>query len=89
MILSLADVTCPIKAVMGMECPTCGTTRAMISLLSLDFKGYLYYNPMAVFLISALALFLIIDKLKHKRIVYFYGVSIVIVNFCYYLSKII
>ena len=44
----LLKITCPILSLTGIPCPTCGTTRALLSLLRGDIKNYLYYQPMAV-----------------------------------------
>ncbi|MBR4305600.1 MAG: DUF2752 domain-containing protein, partial [Ruminiclostridium sp.] len=51
-------------------CPTCGTTRALISLLSLDFAGYFFYNPVAI--LYAVALALIIFDVKGKAVTVYY-----------------
>ena len=37
---------CAFKAVTGHPCPTCGTTRALGRLFSLDVRGALAMNPM-------------------------------------------
>ena len=49
-------VGCPILWLTGFPCPTCGTTRALLALLRLDFHGYLFYQPFAVPLIAAVVL---------------------------------
>jgi len=85
--MAVFKITCPIKAVIGFDCPTCGTTRAMLSLLKLDFEGYLYYNPMAIFLVSAVMLFLFADKFKHKNWIYIYGFAVIAVNLIVYIIK--
>ncbi len=57
------DVSCPILWLTGYPCPTCGCTRAMLSLLRLDFAGYLSYQPLALPLgLSVLGL------LHHRRL---------------------
>lgn len=40
---------CIYKKIFGIECPTCGMTRAIKSLMSLDFESAFKYNNMVVF----------------------------------------
>ena len=54
--LDYFEIGCPIRFFLGIPCPTCGVTRALLSLAHLDFAGYLYYNPMAVPLCAVLLL---------------------------------
>lgn len=51
---NLSYIGCPIRFATGIPCPTCGITRALISLLHLDFAGYFYYLPPALPLIAAI-----------------------------------
>ncbi len=37
---------CIIKLVTGLNCPGCGNTRAVMSLIKLDIKSAFYYNLM-------------------------------------------
>ena len=41
---------CPVQLLLGVPCPGCGTTSACLSLLSLDIRGALSYQP--VFLLN-------------------------------------
>lgn len=52
-IYSWLDITCLLRFVTDVPCPTCGATRAMFSLSRLDFIGYWFYNPMALPLVVA------------------------------------
>ena len=47
-VMFFAGETCLIKAVFNRECPCCGMTRALVSLLSGDFYGYAAQNPFAL-----------------------------------------
>jgi hypothetical protein len=46
---------CPIAALAGLPCPTCGLLRAMVLMARLDFRAALRYHPL-VPLARALAL---------------------------------
>lgn len=50
------NIGCPIRYFIGYPCPTCGITRSILCLLRLDFKGFIYYNPMTVIIILAFIL---------------------------------
>jgi len=39
--------TCPIKAIVGLPCLSCGTTRAGVALSRLDLVGAIFINPLA------------------------------------------
>jgi uncharacterized membrane protein YczE len=39
-------ITCPIKAVTGISCPSCGMTRAWLSLLRLDLVAAWHFHPL-------------------------------------------
>ncbi len=44
LVLSGLRIYCPINLITGLNCPGCGNTRALLSLLRLDFKSMFYYN---------------------------------------------
>ncbi len=44
----LLPIKCPVKYFLGFNCPTCGMTRAMLSLFKGDIKAYAAYNPAAL-----------------------------------------
>lgn len=52
-IYSWLEITCLLRFITDVPCPTCGATRAMFSLARLDFLGYWFYNPMAFPLVIA------------------------------------
>ena len=66
---SVFGIGCPFLYLFGVPCPTCGVSRALLSLLRLDIRGYFYYQPMALPLLVAVWLMLHIKLFHHKRIV--------------------
>ncbi len=55
-VLSFLHIGCPIKALIRVDCPTCGVTRALFSLLKGDFCASIRWHPMAVPLLSVFIL---------------------------------
>ncbi len=86
-IINNLGITCPLLYIFNVPCPTCGITRAMISLIKLDFKEYVKYNPMALFLCIAVILMLNIDFLKRKKLIYIYSISVAVINFIFWIYK--
>ena len=39
---------CPFKFLFHLPCPTCGTTRSLAALASLDLAGSLRFNPLVI-----------------------------------------
>lgn len=37
---------CPFRLIFGIDCPSCGMTRAFFAALRLDFKASLSYHPL-------------------------------------------
>lgn len=59
-------MTCIIRKIIKIPCPTCGVTRAMLSLLTGNIQKYFYYNPMALPLCLAVFLMLAGNRFKIK-----------------------
>lgn len=47
---------CLFKGVLGFDCPSCGMTRAFVSLGHLDFASALRHNPVSLLLMAILLL---------------------------------
>ncbi len=57
---------CPIKHLAGISCPGCGMTRALWSLVTLDFSAALYYHPVS-FVLPGFLVLLILFKVKGMK----------------------
>lgn len=87
-IYSWLDITCLLRFLTGVPCPTCGATRAMFSLTRLDFAGYWFYNPMALPLVVAfLAVFHIRLYPRWSRVVYVYVGIVVVLTVVLYVYR--
>ncbi len=47
---------CIFKSVAGIPCPSCGSTRSVISLMQGDIVQAVLWNPMGLFLLISMAL---------------------------------
>ena len=83
------NITCPIKAIIGINCPTCGMTRAILSLLHGNFDMYFKYNPFA--LPCAISAFLLIHKraFHTNKACDIVAVSVLLMNFVYYIFNLL
>ncbi len=62
--------TCLFKALTGLPCPSCGTTRAVLLLAHGNLRGSLLLNPLGCFFALALVivpLWLFGDALRHRE----------------------
>ena len=44
----ILPIGCPIKYFLHIDCPACGSTRALVALLRGDTASYFLYNPIAL-----------------------------------------
>lgn len=58
----ILPIGCPIKYFLHFDCPACGSTRAIISLLRGDIHSYFTYNP------ASLPLLAVVLFALHKRL---------------------
>lgn len=49
-------ILCPLKNLSGLDCPSCGLTRSVSSLLHLEFSRSLSYHPLGALALTGLAL---------------------------------
>ncbi|NOY23187.1 MAG: DUF2752 domain-containing protein [Acidobacteria bacterium] len=68
---SVPFLPCPFKEMTGYPCPTCGSTRMVLSLFHINFIDAFLWNP-GVFLSGVAAVFWfgygIISQLKRKKL---------------------
>ena len=84
-LLNLLGITCPIKYLLGIRCPTCGVSRALTSLLKFDFGGYIESNPFAIPLVFAVWLLLNASDFQKKRLSTSVAFLILCANLVYFI----
>ncbi len=65
------DLTCPVKDTWGIDCPGCGGTRAVRSIITGNLHNAFIYNPLISFCIlavSAYFLLFLISKIVRKNL---------------------
>ena len=77
--LSLEPGVCMFKRVTGVPCPSCGSTRSVLSILNGDIFGAILWNPIGIIIVFILLVFpfwIIYDVLFRKDTLYrFYNRS--------------
>ncbi len=86
-VIGIFEIGCPILYFFNIECPTCGVTRALISLIRLDFNGYIMYHPLALPLIVAVWIFFHGKIIKRKRTAYLIAGAILFLNTALYIMR--
>ena len=54
-------IGCPLRQLFGVKCPMCGMTRAVLSLLRLDFSGAFHWHPAWPLVLILLPLYVILE----------------------------
>ncbi len=86
-VINFFEIGCPFLRIFGIPCPTCGVTRATLSLLRGDPAGYLSYQPFALPLLAAVWLLLHQRLFRKRRLIVAVSLSVVGLNFVYYLFR--
>jgi hypothetical protein len=63
----LPVVFCVFKAITGLPCPTCGSTRALGRLAAFDLAGALTMNPLATLAAALVAAWALVDLVLLAR----------------------
>ena len=64
---------CLFKQITGIPCPSCGSTRSVLSLLHGDLTGALIWNPFGLILMVIMAIspvWILVDLLARKQSLY-------------------
>ncbi len=64
-------IPCLVKSITGLNCPTCGITRQIISILHFDFKNAREYNYVLFYMypfIIFLALYILYRYIRYSKI---------------------
>ena len=81
--------TCAIYTNLGIYCPACGGTRAVISLLHFDFLSSILFNPIVIYTLFFSTLYIITELINiifHKKLninfnlIIKIGIIIIVVN---------
>lgn len=59
-------IPCPFKAITGLDCPFCGTTRALHDLLNGDIVSALSHNLVTISLLFIIGLTFLISRLRKR-----------------------
>ena len=76
---------CPMLSVIGIPCPTCGTTRAFAALAEMKFVSAVMFNPLFVVGLMAAPIFLFVRQVPEglKRKGWFIFAAAVALNWVY------
>ena len=77
------DITCVFTKFFGFPCPGCGMTRALVSLILLDFKSAAKYNIVVFFMPYVFAYLFFDFKHKAHKFVLLGIAAIAIINWIY------
>ena len=80
-------MTCLFRFIFKFPCPTCGVTRALLSILKGNVANYCYYNVMALLLLFATCL-MFWGVWKQKKYCKIISGVILFINFPYYVYRV-
>jgi len=82
---------CPIKRILGIECPTCGMTRAVYLLLHGNIKQSIEFNPLGIIVVLMLFVWSIdilpIISVRWKRFMGYSQTALIIILYCGWIAK--
>ena len=64
-----APPLCHFRRLTGVECPTCGSTRAVRAVLAGDVLGAVAFNPLMMLILAGLVVWFVVRVIGRHRIV--------------------
>lgn len=64
---------CPFRFLTGISCPGCGISRALMSLLKLDFADAFHFNPV-IFAMPVFAVLFFVFRKQNKKTAVTFGI---------------
>ena len=89
LLITVLGIGCPILYFFDIPCPTCGVSRALLSLVKLDIKGYFHYQPMALPLLLSVWFMIHIKLLRHNKIIYVFVLLTLVINTFLYVYRLL
>ena len=87
-ILYRSNITCILRYLFHVPCPTCGISRAIILMLNLEFTSSFYYHAFAVPI--SICTFLELHRNVfpiNKRLIDIISLAVLIMNLIYYIYR--
>lgn len=84
-VLGISGITCPLRALVGLPCPACGTTTALISLVRGDITAYFATQPFALLLFAAVILAVNRSFLRKPLIADVFIGFVAVANYIYFI----
>lgn len=81
------NLPCVVFALTGRQCPTCGMTRAMVSLGHGDICGYMSCNPFAFPMLLVIVAMLANSAFLRKKYGILGCILVLLTNFVWYVLK--
>lgn len=83
-VMQVCGITCPIKSLWGISCPSCGMSRAWWSALHLDFKKAFTFHPLFIFPLLVLLGYWGRHRLSRRMVRWVGGLGLVVVFLVYF-----
>ena len=83
----IQKIKCPFLYIFNVKCPTCGMTRAIMSLFHGNIGDYIKYNAMAIPVCMVVMLEIHKSFFMHGRIIDALCILTIMANLVYYLLR--